>query len=88
MAGPLRSLVVAVERSGVDVRTSTEATAASVLALQPDRVILATGSVSQIPNIPGLQNPVAAEDLLTGKHIAGRWVLVVGGGMVGIEAAP
>jgi 2,4-dienoyl-CoA reductase-like NADH-dependent reductase (Old Yellow Enzyme family)/thioredoxin reductase len=87
MAGPLRSLVVAVERSGVDVRTSTEATAASVLALQPDRVILATGSVSQIPNIPGLQNPVAAEDLLTGKHIAGRWVLVVGGGMVGIEAA-
>jgi len=87
MARPLRSLVAAVERSGIDVRTGTEATASSVLALDPERVIVATGSLTRVPDIPGLLHPVTAEDLLTGRCTAGRWVLVVGGDLVGIEIA-
>ena len=54
-----------------------------------DAVILATGSVPLVLPIPGLADCgyVTAQDLLLGKTAAGRRALVVGGGMVGCEAA-
>ena len=42
-----------VERLGVDIRLNTTATAASVQALAPDAVIVATGAVRERPNVPG-----------------------------------
>lgn len=59
----------------------------TVLELRPDRVIVATGSLPLIPRIPGLDDPVVAADILTGRRPAGRRVLVLGGGLVGIELA-
>ena len=52
-------------------------------------MILATGSVPLVLPIPGLADCgyVTAQDLLLGKTAAGRRALVVGGGMVGCEAA-
>ena len=87
MARPLRSLVEAVERSSVDVRTGCEATADIIEEMEPDRVIVATGSEPVLPSIPGLDDPLTAEDVLTRRREVGRNVLVVGGGLVGIEAA-
>ena len=87
MARPLESMIRAVESSGIEVRTGVEATVSSVLAFEPDRVIVATGSEPVIPPIPGLDDPLIAEDILTGRRTPGRRVLVLGGGLVGIEAA-
>ena len=87
MARPLRSLTKAVERSGVDVRTGSEATVEAVLACRPDRVVLATGSEPVVPPIAGLTEPLVAEDVLSGRKLPGRRVLVVGGGLVGVEIA-
>ena len=87
MERPLRSLVAAVEHSGVEVRTGVEATVESVAALDPDHVIVATGSRPVIPSIPGLDDPLDAEQVLTGDRVAGHRVLVLGGGLVGIEMA-
>ncbi|HET8993761.1 MAG TPA: NAD(P)/FAD-dependent oxidoreductase [Rhodococcus sp. (in: high G+C Gram-positive bacteria)] len=42
-----------VTRLGIDVRLNTEATAASVRALNPDVVIVATGAVRERPTVPG-----------------------------------
>ena len=57
--------------------------------LSPDAVIVATGSVPLILPIPGLADCgyINAEDMLTGKQNVGKKVLIVGGGMVGAEAA-
>jgi 2,4-dienoyl-CoA reductase-like NADH-dependent reductase (Old Yellow Enzyme family)/thioredoxin reductase len=87
MVRPLRALVAAVERSDIEVRTATQANAETVMALEPERVIIATGSEAEMPPIPGLVDPVTAEDLLSGRGAAGRRVLVIGGGLVGIETA-
>ena len=51
------------------------------------RVIVATGSRPIIPEIPGLENPLTAEEVLTGARDVGRRVLILGGGLVGIELA-
>ena len=85
----IRSMIVRAEQAGVNIRLNTEATEEPLRALAPDAVILATGSVPLVLPIPGLADCgyVTAQDLLLGKTAAGRRVLVVGGGMVGCEAA-
>jgi 2,4-dienoyl-CoA reductase-like NADH-dependent reductase (Old Yellow Enzyme family)/thioredoxin reductase len=87
MERPFRSLVGAVERSGVDLRVDTEATVANVVELEPRKVIIATGSRPIIPDIPGLESPLTAEQVLTGDRDIGPRTLVLGGGLVGIELA-
>jgi pyruvate/2-oxoglutarate dehydrogenase complex dihydrolipoamide dehydrogenase (E3) component len=87
MERPLRSLIRAVQSAGIDVRTRFDATPAAVEALKPDRVVLATGSRPVIPPIPGLDDPLTAAEILTGRRQPGPRVLILGGGLVGIEMA-
>lgn len=72
----------------VSVHLSEEVTAEKVVSSQPDVVILATGSLPIIPDIPGIkkENVVTAWDVLRGKEV-GKKVIVAGGGSVGIEVA-
>ena len=56
-------------------------------SLKPDVVIVATGAKPIIPTIEGLENPLTGEDVLLGKKEIGHNVLVIGGGMVGLECA-
>ncbi|MFC2171406.1 FAD-dependent oxidoreductase, partial [Acidobacteriota bacterium] len=84
---PLLSLTAKVERSGIDLRLEQEATVEKLKALEPDAVIIATGSRPAIPDIPGLDDPITAEEVLTGIRETGDRVLILGGGMVGMEIA-
>lgn len=85
----IRSMIVRAKQAGVNIRLNTETMEEPLRALAPDAVILATGSVPLVLPIPGLADCgyVTAQDLLLGKTAAGRRALVVGGGMVGCEAA-
>ncbi len=85
----IRSLIVRCREAGVDIRLGITATPELVRELSPDAAIVATGSVPLILNIPGLADCgyVNAEDMLTGRQNVGKRVLIVGGGMVGAEAA-
>lgn len=73
---------------GVDLRLGSEADAEAVLDLQPDEVILATGATPAAPSIPNDGIPVVqAVEVLNGQVMAGKRVLIVGGGLVGLETA-
>ncbi len=89
IAPAIRSLIVRCREAGVDIRLGVTVTPELVRELQPDAVIVATGSTPLILPIPGLVDCgyVNAEDMLTGKYNVGKKVLIVGGGMVGAEAA-
>jgi pyruvate/2-oxoglutarate dehydrogenase complex dihydrolipoamide dehydrogenase (E3) component len=56
---------------------------------QPDAVVIATGAKQKLPDVPGIngKNVVLANDVLSGKVETGKSVVVVGGGLVGMEAA-
>lgn len=56
---------------------------------KPDAVIVATGSVPLVPELPGIhgKNVVTAWDVLRGKFKMGKRVVIVGGGQVGCETA-
>ena len=74
-------------RVGVDVRTSCEATMEMIKALNPDLVVVATGSTPAVPPIPGINQPHVslAVDVLNGKASPKGNVVVLGGGATGLE---
>ncbi len=73
----------------VAVHVGTEATLAHVDKEGPDAVIIATGAEPLHPPIPGADRPsvLQAWDVLSGAADAGKEVVVVGGGAVGLETA-
>lgn len=79
-----------VEANNIPVLYNTEATAESVLAMNPDVVICATGVKPRKLPIPGidLPNVLSGKDYLVGeREVTGNKVVVVGGGDVGCEVA-
>lgn len=71
----------------VNIHYGKEATADEILRGHYDKVILATGSKSRIPAIPGIEHANTANDYLTGKIKPNNDVVVIGGGLVGCETA-
>ena len=84
-------LIIYMERQihklGVNVRLLKEATAEEVAAGQFDKVILAAGSTPVMPAIPGIEHAASANAYLTAQKKPGKKVVVIGGGLVGCEAA-
>ena len=89
ISAAVRSMIVRCQQAGVEIRNGTRATPELLRQLAPDAAILATGSGPLIPPIPGLDSCgfVTAQDMLEGRAVVGAGVLVVGGGMIGCEAA-
>ena len=85
----VRSYIAKCEEYGVKMVMNTEVTPAMVAEAKPDAVIVATGSNPLVLPIPGINDTgvIHAGDLLDGKASVGKKVLVVGGGMVGLETA-
>ena len=77
-------LISEVNRRGIDVRLNTRVTAENLKDFAPEALILATGSLPTAPPIPGLKYAVQALELHRGRT-AGRRVVMVGGGLVGVE---
>lgn len=79
------------DRLGVSVRLNTEATKELIMAEKPDAVLLATGSVSIIPEkIKGVNNAnvYTVESVLSGKAaLKEKKIAVIGAGLTGLETA-
>ena len=79
------------EKLGVEVKLDMEATAENIAEMNPDAVLVATGSKSIIPrSIPGIdgKNVYTIEEVLTGKAgLKDKKILIVGAGVTGLETA-
>ncbi len=88
MKRPLESLVRKTEKAVKDIRLNTEFTAE--IADNFDIVVIATGSVQQFPEVENLNSVynITAIDFFEGNaEVKGKRVLIIGAGMVGMEAA-
>jgi pyruvate/2-oxoglutarate dehydrogenase complex dihydrolipoamide dehydrogenase (E3) component len=72
------------EKSKVNI-VSKEATEFDLLSY--DGVILATGSVPKVPSILGLDNYFWADIMLREKLPRNKKVLIIGGGLIGVDIA-
>ena len=77
------------KRLGVDVVLGKDVTVDEIIALQPDAVVLATGSAEIIPaSIPGIQGDNVykiSQVLGEGTIPAGDTIAIVGAGLTGLE---
>lgn len=78
-----------IKKLGVNVVLGQEVTAEMVRKMNPDAVIVATGSTPFIPKVSGvgLENVVTAHDVLAGISNVGKRVIVWGSGLVAGETA-
>lgn len=89
---PIRDFITYLEtqirKLGVKIVLGTNVTPSLVETLKPDIVILATGTFSVIPRIPGIdmKQVRSAEEVLQGAPV-GVEVVIIGGGLVGCEVA-
>lgn len=82
-------LVRQVERAPIDVRLNTPVTPDVAEGLSPDVIIAALGAQAVIPPIPGIdgKNVISAETAYHHPDAIGNRVVVLGGGLVGVELA-
>ncbi len=81
-------LIHELKRLKVSIHLKEEVMVDRVLTSRPDVVILATGSIPLIPEISGIENEnvVTAWEVLEGRDVKNK-VIVVGGGLVGVETS-
>ena len=77
------------KKEGVDIRLNTPVTPEFISELDPDAVILATGGLPLRINLEGIdgENVMDAVDILDGTKTPGNRILMIGGGMTGVETA-
>ncbi|NLB18616.1 MAG: FAD-dependent oxidoreductase [Syntrophomonadaceae bacterium] len=85
----INGLAKRTEKLGVKINTGTEVTEAMIRQEKPEAVILATGGRQVPPEIDGRNLPhvTNAYDILAGRTAPGKHILIVGGGLVGMETA-
>ncbi|MFH2131786.1 MAG: FAD-dependent oxidoreductase, partial [bacterium] len=82
-------LVEQLGKTGVTVRTGVTVTDEMLTAEKPEVVILATGGQKSVPAISGLDQPSVCDawQVLNREKPAGRNVVIIGAGLIGMETA-
>jgi 2,4-dienoyl-CoA reductase-like NADH-dependent reductase (Old Yellow Enzyme family)/thioredoxin reductase len=80
-------LVSQVEKNGVKILLNTLVTPAIIASEKPDVLILAVGSEYIRPILRGADSALMAGEVLDNTSLAGKKVIVIGGGLVGAETA-
>jgi 2,4-dienoyl-CoA reductase-like NADH-dependent reductase (Old Yellow Enzyme family)/thioredoxin reductase len=82
-------LIRQIKGLGIDTKTGQVITRNVVSDINPDVVIIATGSRQSLPDIPGIDKPVVKTsiDIMLGKAKPGNRNMIVGGGAIGCEMA-
>jgi 2,4-dienoyl-CoA reductase (NADPH2) len=86
-AETLRYFRTRLHKLGVELSLSRRAQAEDLAGF--DHVIVATGIVPRVPQIPGIGHPKVASyaDIVEGRRTAGRTVAIVGAGGIGFDVA-
>nr|MDO8079314.1 FAD-dependent oxidoreductase [Candidatus Freyarchaeota archaeon] len=85
----LKYLRTQLKKLNVKVMPNTEVEPKLISKVKPDVLVITTGSVPIIPDLPGVdgENVILATDVLLGRKKVSDKVAVIGGGEVGVEVA-
>jgi 2,4-dienoyl-CoA reductase-like NADH-dependent reductase (Old Yellow Enzyme family)/thioredoxin reductase len=89
MKDAARSMAGQAMREGIEVRLHTLVDTALIAEIRPDEVIMAVGAAPLALKVPGgqLPNVTNSHEVLSGKATVSGKVIIIGGGLVGLEVA-
>ncbi|NLB29824.1 MAG: FAD-dependent oxidoreductase, partial [Clostridiales bacterium] len=74
-----------VKESRIDLRLKTDVAPEYAKAQNADVIIVSIGAKPVVPRIPGIEKAVQAQEAYTAVHALGQNIVILGGGLVGIE---
>jgi NADPH-dependent 2,4-dienoyl-CoA reductase/sulfur reductase-like enzyme len=85
----LKWLITQTEKCGAVIRYNTEVTADVITQENPDALIIAVGAMPITPDVPGIDSPSVhwVGDVDSGNVSVGDNVIIIGAGIMGVEAA-
>ncbi len=84
----IETQVAEMDKYDVKIHYNTPATLKLIRDLDAVGVFLAAGGNAIVPDLPGIEKAVKAEDVLAGKAaVEGENIAVIGGGVTGLETA-
>lgn len=77
------------QKLGIDIRLNTKVNTDVLQEVSPDAIIVATGAEAIKLNLPGTELPhvTSSFDVLEGNILPEGKIVIIGGGLVGLEAA-
>lgn len=87
MARPLHSLERLCRTSGAIIHEDSEITLEELQSLDVEKIVLASGAQPIVLPLKGFEHAVTGNQVLEQKANVGKRVLIVGGGLIGIEVA-
>ncbi|WP_129409190.1 NAD(P)/FAD-dependent oxidoreductase [Marinitoga lauensis] len=86
MKDTLDDLIKKAEKE-LEIRLNTEVSTETFKENKFDSIIVATGAYPFVPPIKGLEEYITGFDFFDGKKANGERVLIIGGGLIGLEVA-
>lgn len=85
----LRYMRRQIDIAGVNLHLNEHATAQMIMEGKYDRVVVATGVIPRVPDIPGVDHPkvVSYADAILGRAMVGERVAIIGCGGIGHDVA-
>lgn len=85
----IKWLVSEVRHKKVDIKLNMKVTASLIEQEKPEAVIIAWGGEKIIPQIPGIDRPIVCDawQILSGEAKPGAQIVIIGGGLIGMETA-
>jgi 2,4-dienoyl-CoA reductase-like NADH-dependent reductase (Old Yellow Enzyme family)/thioredoxin reductase len=80
-------LIREVKNRDIEVLLNTKADGDLIAQINPDHIIIATGSEPVTPEIPGIEYASQSLEAYRGQICCGRKVIMIGGGLIGSEQA-
>ena len=89
MLKPLQGLIREAELNGVVVKTGVAVNKDKLMKENPDIIVIATGALPNFINFKGIDNQwhITGNEALIRDDITGKKIMVIGGGMIGLEVA-
>ncbi|MCF7810768.1 FAD-dependent oxidoreductase [bacterium] len=87
MSRPLTTMINRVKKTDIKLHLKHRATIEDIIKDKPDHIVLATGSMPIVPDIENMENIFTGDEILNDEKNIGKNVLIIGGGMIGLETA-
>lgn len=83
----VETMIAQVKEAGVQIVLNKKVTALEVKEMGNEAIFMAIGGQPIVPSLPGIEKAITAEEVLKGHNLHHQKIVIIGGGVTGLETA-